>query len=139
MAKYVVGTTQDLPEGSRRILTLGGRSVGVFNVGGRYFAVRNRCPHQGAELCLGVLTGHLESHTPGEYRYSRANEMLRCPWHGWEFDLETGESWFDPERVRVRRYPVTVQKGGQGLQKGPYMAETYPVSVEQEYVVVEIP
>jgi 3-phenylpropionate/trans-cinnamate dioxygenase ferredoxin subunit len=86
----------------------------------------------------------------GEFRYSRAGEILRCPWHGWEFDLRTGQSWFDPARVLVRRYDVSVEPGAQllaeattppgmeGLQPGPYVAETYPVSVEQRYVLVEI-
>jgi 3-phenylpropionate/trans-cinnamate dioxygenase ferredoxin subunit len=75
--------------------------------------------------------------------------MLRCPWHGWEFDVKTGQSWLDPARTRVRRYPVTVEPGTSlaagapdgmsGLEKGPYVAETYPVSVEQQYIVVEVP
>ena len=63
--------------------------------------------------------------------------MVRCPWHGWEYDLRTGQSWFDPGSVLVRRYEVVVASGSE-LQKGPYVAETYPVTVEQEYVLVEI-
>jgi 3-phenylpropionate/trans-cinnamate dioxygenase ferredoxin subunit len=105
----------------------------------------------------------------------RKGEMVRCPWHGWEFDVRTGQSWFDPVQVRVRRYDVTVTPGSEladatiaegapppepgttpaevaaaagdagdtdpgmeGMLKGPYVAETYPVTVEQEYIVVEI-
>jgi hypothetical protein len=45
---------------------------------------------------------------PGEYEYSRQGEILKCPWHSWEFDIRTGQSWFDPARVRVRQYDVTV-------------------------------
>ena len=52
---------------------------------------------------------------------------MRCPWHAWEFDLRTGRSWFDPERTRVKAYPVEVEH-----------AETFPVSVEDDYVVVEL-
>ena len=86
----------------------------------------------------------------GEFQYSRAGEIVRCPWHGWEYDLRTGQSWFDPARVMVRRYEVSVEPGAQlltevkappgmeGLEPGPYVAETYPVSVEQEYVLVEV-
>ena len=73
--------------------------------------------------------------------------MLRCPWHGWEFDIRTGQSWFDPARVRVRSYDVTVTDAPPeadepthiGLERGPYVAETYPVAVERRHVVVEVP
>jgi 3-phenylpropionate/trans-cinnamate dioxygenase ferredoxin subunit len=85
---------------------------------------------------------------PGDYTYTRRGEILRCPWHGWEFDIKTGQSWFDPQRTRVRTYPVAVEvveplpsaaDPGDVLQPGPYVAETYPVRVEQQMVVVEIP
>jgi 3-phenylpropionate/trans-cinnamate dioxygenase ferredoxin subunit len=62
--------------------------------------------------------------------------LLRCPWHGWEFDVRTGQSWFDPAHMRVRRYPVTVAQGA-SREPGPYRAETYPVTVEQQVLVVE--
>jgi len=122
--KHVVGTLDDLPPGSRRIVTLAGRSIGIFNVDGRLYAVRNLCPHQGAELCAGQLFGALDSTGPGDYRYSGEQPMLRCPWHGWQFDLRPGRSWFDPEQTRVRSYEVTV---GHGRAEGPYTVETYPV------------
>ena len=132
------------------IVEAGGRSIGVYNVGGDYLAIRNRCPHQGGPLCEGVQVGAVTSERPGDYRHTRPGEIVRCPWHGWEYDLRTGQSWFDPARVVVRRYDVSVEAGAQlltevktppgmeGLQPGPYVAETYPVSVEQEYVLVDI-
>ena len=66
----------------------------------------------------------------------RVGELLRCPWHGWEFDMRNGQSWFDPKRVKVRSYPVAVESG-EDLQKGPYVAETFPVHVEDSYVIIE--
>jgi 3-phenylpropionate/trans-cinnamate dioxygenase ferredoxin subunit len=63
--------------------------------------------------------------------------MLRCPWHGWEFDIKTGQSWCHPESVKARTYQVEVV-AGETLAKGPFVAETVPVSVEQNYVVVEL-
>jgi len=137
LTKWVVGTVDEIPPGGRKIVEVAGRSVGVFNVGGEFFALLNRCPHQGGPLCLGHTHGFLRPASVGEYDYSRAGEMLRCPWHGWEYDLRTGQSWFDPSSVLVRRYDVTVAAGSD-LQKGPYVAETYPVSVDQQYVLVEI-
>ncbi len=111
MARYVVAAVDEIPPGGRKIVEVAGRSIGVFNVGGEFFALRNRCPHQGGPLCLGGLGGFVTAVAPGEYRYSRAGESLRCPWHGWEFDVRTGQSWFDPKRVRVRRYEVDIEPG----------------------------
>ena len=138
MAKWVIGTVEDIPPGTRKIVDVAGRSIGVFNVKGEYFAVLNRCPHQGGPLCLGNTLGFLRSDGVGEFHYSRAGEIVRCPWHGWEYDLRTGQSWFDPGHVRVRQYEVSIVPGFEGLEKGPYVAETFPVSVEQQYVVVEV-
>ena len=66
----------------------------------------------------------------------RVGELLRCPWHGWEFDMRNGQSWFDPKRVKVRSYPVAVESGEE-LQKGPYVAEIFSVHVEDSYVIIE--
>ena len=145
MARYVVATVAEIPPGQRKIVEVAGRSIGVFNVGGEFFALRNQCPHQGGPLCAGPLGGLVSSSGPGQYEYSRSGEMLRCPWHGWEFDLRTGQSWFDPAGVRVRSYEVRLEPAdntpgeSSGREKGPYVAETYPVSVERQQVVVEVP
>ena len=74
---------------------------------------------------------------PGEYRLTRPGEMLRCPWHCWEFDIRTGQSWCDPGSVHVRTYEIQVEQG-EALAKGPFAVETVPVSVEQAYVVVTV-
>lgn len=159
MAKHIIGTVDEIPPGERKIIEVAGRSIGVFNVGGEFYALRNTCPHQGGPLCQGRLTGFLTASVPGEYSYTRRGEILRCPWHGWEFDVKTGQSWFDPVQTRVRTYPVTVKSvevGGEaegryiadselpdGLEKGPYVAETYDVTVEEraekQFIIVEIP
>jgi 3-phenylpropionate/trans-cinnamate dioxygenase ferredoxin subunit len=160
-ARYIVGTVDDIPPGSRKVILVNGREIGVFNVNGEYFAVLNRCPHQGGPLCSGRQTGFLVAPTPGDYQLSRPGEVIRCPWHGWEFDLRSGQSWCEPSKVRVRRYDVAVESGETlvaavedgdrpaaieehdsnvppGLVKGPYTAETVPVSIQQEYVVVDV-
>jgi len=137
MSRHVVAAVADLPPGSRKLVTVKGRPIAIFNIKGEFFGLFNRCPHQGGSLCDGTLTGLLEADEPGQYRYSRQGEILRCPWHGWEFDIRTGQSWCDPERIRTRSYPVQVQAGGH-LVEGPYVAETVPVRVEEEYVVVEM-
>jgi 3-phenylpropionate/trans-cinnamate dioxygenase ferredoxin subunit len=110
MRQHALGPIDDFPPGSRRIVDLDGRSIGVFNVGGRLYALRNRCPHQGAPLCLGPVAPLVTAPAPGRY-VAEATEVVRCPWHGWEFRLEDGRSWVDPDVTRVRAYPVEVRDG----------------------------
>jgi nitrite reductase/ring-hydroxylating ferredoxin subunit len=137
MAQHIVATVDDIPPGQRKLVNVEGRDIGIFNVGGEYFAVGNRCPHEGASLCKGRIVGLVESSEPGSYQFSRRGELLRCPWHGWEFDLRTGKSWCEPDRIKVRNYDLKVESGG-ALVEGPLQAETFPVSIEKQYVVIEV-
>ena len=137
MARHVVATVDDIAPGQRKLVHVQGRDIGIFNVGGEFFAIANRCPHEGASLCKGRVVGLAESSEPGSYQLSRPGEMVRCPWHGWEFDIRTGQSYCDPKRFRARAYPVNVEPGA-SVVKGPYVAETIAVSVESDYVVVDL-
>ena len=137
MSKHVVAPVSEIPPGNRKLVTVKGRPIAIFNIEGEYFGVLNRCPHQGGSLCHGTLTGLIESSEPGKYQYSRKGEILRCPWHGWEFDIRTGQSYCDPDKIQVKAYHVEIEPGTK-VVKGPYVAETIPVTVEQDYVVVEI-
>jgi 3-phenylpropionate/trans-cinnamate dioxygenase ferredoxin subunit len=137
MARHVVATVDDIPPGQRILVKVGGREIGIFNVGGEYFAVGNRCPHEGASLCKGRVVGLVESTEPGSYQFSRRGELLRCPWHGWEFDLRTGKSWCEPDRTKVRSFDLKVESGG-ALVEGELQAETFPVVIEKQYVVIEV-
>jgi nitrite reductase/ring-hydroxylating ferredoxin subunit len=137
--RYNIGPASEIGDGERRLVEIGGRSIGVFNVGGRFFALRNRCAHQGGPLCQGRVFACLDSERPGEYRYEEGRYLLECPWHGWEYDMETGQSWFDPRRTRVRRYPVSVEVvATSGLEPGPYRVEAFPVEVEEDCVIVDL-
>jgi nitrite reductase/ring-hydroxylating ferredoxin subunit len=130
MATHVVAPAAELPPGSRRIVQVEGRSIGVFNVGGTFYALRNTCPHQGAPLCEGSVQGTALPSRPGEHRWARDGEILRCPWHGWEFDLTTGRSIFNPHRTRVKRYEVTV---------GPDPSvQTFPLTVRDGMVLLHV-
>jgi 3-phenylpropionate/trans-cinnamate dioxygenase ferredoxin subunit len=137
MSRHVVAPAAEIPPGSRKLVTVKGRPIVIFNLDGAYFGLLNRCPHQGGNLGAGRVTGLLEAACPGEYRYTRKGEILRCPWHGWEFDIRTGQSYCDPERIRTKAYPVEVEPG-LAVVEGPYVAETIPVSVEEAYVVVDV-
>jgi nitrite reductase/ring-hydroxylating ferredoxin subunit len=137
MSRHVVAATGDIPPGNRKLFVIKGRPIAIFNLGGEYFGLLNRCPHQGGSLCDGVVTGLLESSEPGSYSYSRQGEIVRCPWHGWEFDIRTGQSYCDPERIRTKAYEVAAESG-QTVVEGPFVAETVPVQVEENYIVVDV-
>lgn len=141
MRKYVVARREEVPEGGRLIVEVKGHSIGVFCVDGRYYGLLNRCPHQGAELCKGQVLGELSSSGPGDYELDGSRPFVVCPWHGWEFDLETGRSYFDPRRTRVRPYPVEVEQGAdvEGRREGPYVAGVVDVSVDDDYLVISLP
>ena len=115
---------------------MNGREIGIFNVKGEFFALANRCPHQGGPMCMGRVGGLVLSDGPGQYRVVRQGEFVKCPWHGWEFDIRTGQSYCDPNSVRVRAYDIEVATGEE-IAKGPFVAETFPVSVEENYLVVD--
>lgn len=117
MAIFPVASIEEIPSGAFKIVQIEQRSIGVYNVKGDYYAVHNYCPHQGAELCKGVVCGTTLESQVYEFIYGRDQEILRCPWHGWEFDLKTGKSLFS-DKVRTRTYPVVVEDGQIGIVIG---------------------
>jgi nitrite reductase/ring-hydroxylating ferredoxin subunit len=136
-SRHVVARVDEIAEGKSKLVNVEGRAIAIFNVKGEYLAIANRCPHEGADLCRGSVVPLIESDTPGVVRLSRHGELVRCPWHGWEFDLRTGKSWCDPSRTRVKSYDVKVERGA-ALVEGPYQTEVYKISVEDEYLVLEL-
>jgi 3-phenylpropionate/trans-cinnamate dioxygenase ferredoxin subunit len=137
VTRQVVARAGEVAPGACKIVNVAGREIGVFNLGGEFHALANRCPHEGGPLCQGRIVALVQSDGPGHYRLAREGEFLRCPWHGWEFDIRTGQSWCDPKSTRARQFQVSVEPGAT-LVKGPYVAESFPVSVEEEYLVVEV-
>lgn len=107
--EWPVARASEIPPGVCKIVEVEGRSIGVFNVHGTFVAVLNVCPHELAPVCLGGVRGTALASMPGEYNWGREEEILACPWHGWEFDLLTGRALAD-ERRRLRLYPVVVRE-----------------------------
>ena len=121
MARHVVAKYSDIADGRPVIADIGGRSIGVVAANGEMFALRNVCPHQQGPLCEGtIFPAHKASVAPNgdviEY-LDHEQLVICCPWHGWEFDIRTGTCLADPGR-RIA---------------------TYPVSIEGDDVVVEVP
>ena len=71
--RVVVARVADFPVGTRKILKVGGREIGVFHTRAGLYALRNSCPHQAAPLCLGAIKGMTLPGKPGEYRTVRAD------------------------------------------------------------------
>jgi 3-phenylpropionate/trans-cinnamate dioxygenase ferredoxin subunit len=111
MERFAVCEVAELPPGARKLITAAGRSIGVFNVDGELYALRNVCPHRSAPICLGTLAGTMLPSEPGEFEYGLDGLILRCPWHAWEFDIRTGESYLDPVNYRVKTYPTEIENG----------------------------
>lgn len=110
MGRHVVATVDEIPPGGRKIVKVERREVGIFNLDGRFYALKNVCPHQCARVCLGKVSGTTLPSGVYEFRYGMQGRILRCPWHGWEYDITTGQSVFDPG-VKVVTYPVIVEDG----------------------------
>jgi nitrite reductase/ring-hydroxylating ferredoxin subunit len=102
---------EELPPGERRTIEVGQREVGVFNVEGDYYAIANNCPHRGGPLCDGDVVPALVANweTPGERteHVVAGDPSITCPWHGWEFDIESGDHLGDAT-FSVPTYEVVV-------------------------------
>ena len=140
MGRHVVCKVGEIPVNSGHLVKAEGREIAVFNLGDRYRAIANRCPHEGADLCRGKIAAFVDATSPGQFTVDESRVMVRCPWHGWEFDVETGRSYCDPNRVRVKAFEVDVGDvpDDHGRLEGPYEVETYEVSTEGRYVVLTI-
>lgn len=112
--EVLVGTRDDFAEDGRRIVTVRGIDIGVLQHDGRFYAYENRCVHMGGPVCEGRVLGKVEAVLDSDKavlseRFSEAEVHLICPWHGYEYDLATGECAVD-RRLRLRRFDV-IEKG----------------------------
>jgi nitrite reductase (NADH) small subunit len=103
-----VGALGDLERDGHVVARVEGREVGAVLVGREIRGVRNRCPHHGGPICLGRVEERLTGE-PGAYGLA-GKAVLRCPWHGWEFDPVTGACLDDPT-LRVAVYPAKAEAG----------------------------
>ncbi len=134
MGRHVICRAEALQVGEVSIVEAEKRSIGIFNINGKFYALRNTCPHKGAPLCRGIITGLVVSDEPLQMQMTRDGEIVRCPWHGWEFDITSGRSVYNPHRMRVKTYDVAVE---QMVEEDPSV-ETYQVQVEEDFIVLYI-
>jgi nitrite reductase/ring-hydroxylating ferredoxin subunit len=111
--RVVVAKAADIPDGERMLVEVRGRRIVVFNVRGRFYALQDRCPHRGGPLCSGDVIGLVDSDAPGDWKLDDTQKFVSCPWHAWEFDLETGQSYTAGARFRSRPFTAEVTDGAQ--------------------------
>jgi nitrite reductase (NADH) small subunit len=114
MAVHYVTEPDQIPEGQYRLFDISNRPIAIYNLEGEFYAILNLCPHQGAEMCKGLVGGTTLPSRVYEYTYGRVGEILRCPWHGWEFDIRTGKSLVR-DNTRLRSFKVVVDDGKLGV------------------------
>ena len=111
--EYFVGKLADIPEHACRLIQAGETEIGVFRIKGQLRAYENRCVHQGGPVCRGEVLGKLEQilapdKTVLGERFSEDEIHVVCPWHGWEYDLDTGACAAD-RRFKLRSFRVMVR------------------------------
>jgi nitrite reductase/ring-hydroxylating ferredoxin subunit len=106
--KIRVAPVSELTPGQVTVVPYGNSGIAVFNVRGRYFALANSCPHMGAPLSAGVVSGTTRLGPDCNVEWIRDDEILTCPWHRWEIELSTGRTLVEPIQ-RIPTYPVTVE------------------------------
>ncbi len=111
MSDHDAGAVAGFEIGELREFEVGGRGLVVGRNQDGYFALANTCPHQGSRLSAGRLIGTAVADSAGNIEYGREGMILRCAWHGWEFDVNSGLSLCEPERRRVAAYPVREEDG----------------------------
>ena len=92
-----VTAAENIPPREGRPVMLGGQEIAIFNLGDRFLATNNRCPHSGGPLCDGIITG----------------SSVVCPLHAWKINLASG-SVERPAGARehcVPTYPTRVEDG----------------------------
>ena len=111
MREVNVGPEASFKDPGRKLIESGGVEVGVFKLGGEFFAYENVCPHIGGPACQGkiiakVEEGVREDRTSSGMEFSKTRMNVVCPWHGFEFDIRTGRH---PGNARYRLKPIKVR------------------------------
>lgn len=107
--EVAIGAVGSFPVGAFKIVLAARREIGVLRArDGAWHAFRNWCPHRGAPVCRGKLTGTMLPSRPGELAWGLDDGVIRCPWHGYEFEVASGRRPFIESRMRLRKYPVRI-------------------------------
>ena len=112
--RHLAARSDSIPEKGRLVLDIGDTTVGIFRVGGKLFAYENTCPHMGGPVCQGLIIPAVrelvnERQVSTGYAFDESEMRIVCPWHGYEFSIETGSH---PARQSIRLKRVAVEEEG---------------------------
>lgn len=114
MGEHFVAKTSELSNGERKLIKIDRLDIGVFYKDGAYYGYENRCIHQGGPACEGILINKVVEHLTEEKLFlgESFSDVVHfvCPWHGYEFDLKTGECVGDRSR-KLKKYNVVERDG----------------------------
>ncbi len=111
--EHVVGNLSEFPDNSHKVVKVGRREIGIFNIGGEFYGLPNICPHQTGPLCEGkTTTGTLVARKVNDWRFAwdYEGEIVACPWHGLEYHVPTGRC-LAFSNIKLRTYEVVVEDG----------------------------
>ena len=112
--RHLAGRSEGIPEKGRLVVDIGDRTVGIFRVNGRLFAYENTCPHMGGPVCQGLIIPAVrelvnDTQVSTGYAFDESEMRIVCPWHGYEFSIETGSH---PAKPSIRLKGVAVEEAG---------------------------
>jgi nitrite reductase/ring-hydroxylating ferredoxin subunit len=112
--RHLAGRATSIPDNGRLVVDIGDATVGIFRVGGKLFAYENTCPHMGGPVCQGLIIPAVreivnEQQVSTGYAFDDSEMRIVCPWHGYEFSIETGSH---PAQQSIRLKSVAVEEEG---------------------------
>jgi nitrite reductase/ring-hydroxylating ferredoxin subunit len=113
-SRHLAGRSDAIPANGRLVVDVGDTTVGIFRVNGRLIAYENSCPHMGGPVCQGLIIPAVrelvdDRRVSTGYAFDESEMRIVCPWHGYEFAIETGAH---PAKASIRLRPVDVDESG---------------------------
>ena len=124
-SRHLAGRSDTIPPNGRLVVDIGDTTVGIFRVGGRLVAYENSCPHMGGPVCQGLIIPAVrelvdDRRVSTGYAFDESEMRIVCPWHGYEFNLRTGQH--PGSRYRLRKLHVQVEGGELYVELPAYAA-----------------
>lgn len=107
--KHFVGKIEEFSNRKNKRVKVGRKNLLIWKKDHLFFATSEECPHQGASLSSVELTGTMVPSDPKKLSYGLEGCIIRCPWHAWEFNVETGRKMYVEDQRCLVTYKVLVE------------------------------